>query len=192
LPAAPGSSCRSFRRPEERWSRRVADRPARGLHRAREIRSRSLAHRVGWPGDRAAARRPVRVVGRSPGPRQSLRPNAELPHPSVPEGTPERPRRLRRGWPWDLDSRTYVLSVKTDRSPFGTPESRCSTKVLDQAWISRASSRRTAPPFPCIPDRSCQELTVLSALPNRRAAVVARSARDKVVVATVPVIPNLQ
>jgi hypothetical protein len=119
-----------------RLSLRAADRPARGLHRVRGIRSRSLARLSGRPDARAEPRHPAPAAEQSPGPRPPPRPSAELPRPSVPEGTPELLRRSRRGLSWDIDSRTYVLSVKINRHR------------------RRPTQNANPQPYPAIPSRS--------------------------------------
>ncbi len=62
-------------------------------------------------------RHPDSAAARLPGPRGPPRPSAELPRPSVPGGTQERTGHWRRGWPWDANNRTSVLSIQ-DPTPW--------------------------------------------------------------------------
>ena len=115
-PAARASSCRSSHRRAERWSLHAAARPVRGSNPELENRWVSLDRSASPAAPARQADRqdrvPGSVAGPQPMPPRPRRPSAELPHPSVPGGSPEQTRRSGEGWSWDTYNRTYVLPVK--------------------------------------------------------------------------------
>jgi hypothetical protein len=119
-PAGPEWSCRSSRPRAGPWVRSAAIRPAPGCRPGPENRSAPPARPRGRALDPAVPRHrarpldrhPVPAAGPPPGRLGPPYPSAELPLPSVPGGTRERPGRWAEGLPWDVNNRTDVLSVK--------------------------------------------------------------------------------